>query len=148
MPDRVVRQYGRVQGVPLPPIRPNPMTARRDEDLQVRNAYTTAYADGDRRWQQRFQSLFDLAPLPRTTAEAPGVVAAGYMEWYIPVSHRCILPTSQPFLPPVYVPEAAPQEEFDQEAVIQAHLADIRARFDRGEGLSREEMQLLLSRAR
>ncbi len=89
-------------------------------------------------WERRWERIYhQLDGLQRTTAAAPGLVTPDYMAWYIPVSHRCILPTTVPAFPPVAVPAPDPAAE-------QAVLQDLMARFARGDPLSPEERAFLL----
>ena len=137
MPDRVVRQYGRVQGPPLPPIRPK--DGKRKASLVGKKPYWTEYWPADMGWHLRHERLYhQLEDLPSTSAAQPGLVTPDYMDWYIPVSHRCILPTTQPLLPPVALPAPDPDAE-------RALLQELRARLLQGGAMTDEERAFLFA---
>ena len=111
MPDRVARQFGRVQGIPgdiLPMSLPNTSLSS-----NVR-LYKKVYSDYDALWEHMVQHNFaprDMGP----RAQAAHSTTADYMEWYVRRSHvqvhnpahgdRIAPPTwRQPVLSNTYVP--------------------------------------------
>ncbi len=70
MPDRVVRQYGRVQGWPLDIIRAK--DSRRKAELSGKKCYWTEYWERDLCWPDRHQRLYlPIEDLPSTSADHP-----------------------------------------------------------------------------
>ncbi len=96
MPDRLARQFGRVQGIPDDPI-PNTMVRRPrrlydPHEVQYDGMWDTwAALDGPRLW--------DHTASPRYTGEGPSM-ADGYIEWWLEHAHPYIDPASAPPPPP------------------------------------------------
>ena len=103
MPDRVARQFGRVQGIPLDPIAPT--FAQRPYNLYKK--YQLEFADEHDHWADPDTHLWDISQIPR--ADPGYTVTDDYMAWYMPRSHTCIDPTSIPPAPfPGFHPPGPP----------------------------------------
>ncbi|XP_040869448.1 uncharacterized protein [Glycine max] len=71
-PERVVRQFGYIQSIPLPPL-----SARLSHD------------DIDDRWMHFAEHVLPVGEL----CLVPGQVYADYMEWFFRISHPFMIPT-------------------------------------------------------
>ncbi|XP_028180565.1 uncharacterized protein LOC114367569 [Glycine soja] len=96
-PERVVRQFGYIQTIPLPSV-----------------TGSLSYEDIDNRWMH-FGDL--VAPVGEICV-VPGQVSANYMEWFFQISHPFVMPTQEgddPRQP------AAP----DVDAYVEPHVPEV-----------------------
>ena len=82
-PDRVLRQFGRVQSIPLAPL--SPMRAVRGSTA---NQYRVVYQYLDQMWERWQNHVLRDRGLPVTTTMPD--CDRGYMEWYRRISHPII----------------------------------------------------------
>ncbi|XP_012840849.1 PREDICTED: serine/threonine-protein phosphatase 7 long form homolog [Erythranthe guttata] len=84
MPDRALRQFGRVQTIPFPIIESN---LPHNRGLFGAGYKVTFHAPGGM-WQNEYANFIDLSQYPE--AWPPETVAEEYMKWYIERTHRLI----------------------------------------------------------
>ena len=107
MPDRVLRQFGRVQGRPLPVIPPT--DGKRPDTLQ--KGYHLVFDNGWNRWESEDAVRFyDVQSHQQTSDACPGGVTADYLQWYQSEFRGYVLRSTprieQPA--PIHPPPAAP----------------------------------------
>lgn len=83
-PDRVLRQFGRIQRIP-----PTPLAPQRATRGATANQYRIAYNYLDQIWERWHNHV--LSPIERGQSAAhPWDCAPNYMEWFLRVSHPII----------------------------------------------------------
>ncbi len=95
MPDRCARQFGRVQEIPVEPIRPVQETLRR-----LARPHAQFVVDFDvihDHWDARLDHLYSFDALPRV--QHGWDVAPGYIDWLTPRIHPYLLPATIPHAP-------------------------------------------------
>ena len=73
-PERVLRQFGYIQSIPLPPV-----------------SASLSYDDIDDRWMHFSNHVVAVGDL----CVVPGQVSADYMEWFFQISHPFMIPTQE-----------------------------------------------------
>ena len=95
MPDRCLRQFGRVQGIPQDVIAPDQVS----RDTTLKNArYIAVFAHSHNKWRdlQDESRFYRLAEHRRTSEDCQAGVTADYMAWYASQSRPYVLPTTPP----------------------------------------------------
>ena len=98
MPDRALRQFGYVQGVPSPRIKPIVEERPHNGTLRLQ------FSSDDDMWLRRREvaSMISLQGRPR--ARTPWQVSSDYMDWFTAHGHPFVLSTSMTRVPPVLPP--------------------------------------------
>ena len=124
MPDRCLRQFGRVQGVPQAVIPPRQFT----RGATLTPKYVALFDAAHDRWQdlQDEGRFYRLADHRRTSEDCQAGVTAEYMAWYASQSRPYVLSTTPPHPdPPAPVHPIAldPWVDLPQPAVIPPAVA-------------------------